>query len=287
VYDPKTEPREFLGLSKGEAVAKACRFFACDESELELAELDSKRVFGLATRVGIVARTVGARRAPREREREREHRRREPEPEISVEPTRDSFARSRESLLQQQADPEIEKFEGGPSSELSPVGEFVRGVVARMGLGDFRISEEADEGVLVISLQGPAVRQIVDFDRRAIEGIKILAGQAALQQEGDAPRRIVIDVESDPDEKEQFLTRLAERAARRATEARRSVALDPMNSRDRRLIHVALRNERRVATMSVGSGRYRQVVVVPDSAPEWEEASQYRKASESNSQFDD
>ena len=40
--------------------------------------------------------------------------------------------------------------------------------------------------------------------------------------------------------------------------------------------------EEGVATMSVGEGQYRQVVVVPESAPEYEEAqNQSRAASES------
>jgi spoIIIJ-associated protein len=45
-----------------------------------------------------------------------------------------------------------------------------------------------------------------------------------------------------------------------------------MNGHDRRVIHVALRDSQEVATMSMGEGRYRQVVVVPKGAPEYEEA---------------
>ena len=45
-----------------------------------------------------------------------------------------------------------------------------------------------------------------------------------------------------------------------------------MNGRDRRIVHLALRDEADVATMSTGEGRYRQVLVVPEGAPEYEEA---------------
>ena len=64
----------------------------------------------------------------------------------------------------------------------------------------------------------------------------------------------------------------AERAARRSVDTKRSVALDPMNARDRRILHMAVRDLDGVATMSVGSGRYRQVVIVPEGSPEYEEA---------------
>ena len=83
--------------------------------------------------------------------------------------------------------------------------------------------------------------------------------------------------------KEQFLARaekcfkqrdfpVAERAVKRARETGRSIALDPMNSRDRRAIHIVVREMSGVATMSIGEGRYRQVLVVPEGAPEYEEA---------------
>ena len=49
-----------------------------------------------------------------------------------------------------------------------------------------------------------------------------------------------------------------------------------MNAKDRRAIHIALREEDGIATMSIGDrGDYRQVVVVPEGAPEYEEARQY------------
>jgi hypothetical protein len=45
-----------------------------------------------------------------------------------------------------------------------------------------------------------------------------------------------------------------------------------MNGKDRRILHVTLKDIEAVATMSVGEGRYRQVVVVPEGADEYEEA---------------
>jgi spoIIIJ-associated protein len=83
---------------------------------------------------------------------------------------------------------------------------------------------------------------------------------------------VVVDVEGDGESRESLLVSLAERVARRARSSGRAVALDPMNPRDRRTIHVALRDEDGIATMSVGEGRYRQVVVVPEGAPEYEDA---------------
>jgi spoIIIJ-associated protein len=99
-----------------------------------------------------------------------------------------------------------------------------------------------------------------------------VVNQAAHRSGEEDRQRVVVDVEGDGESRESLLVSLAERVARRARSSGRAVALDPMNPRDRRTIHVALRDEDGIATMSVGEGRYRQVVVVPEGAPEYEDA---------------
>jgi spoIIIJ-associated protein len=145
-----------------------------------------------------------------------------------------------------------------------------------MGLGPFEISENSEGEYVVYELRGRAAEELGSGDGRGVDALQLLANQYAVRAMDEAPR-IVVDAEGDAERREVFLNRLAERAGRRAQDTRRSVALDPMNGRDRRMIHVALRDFEGVATMSIGSGRYRQVVVVPEGSPEYEEA---RRSSE-------
>ena len=168
---------------------------------------------------------------------------------------------------------------GTARGELGPVGDYVKGLIERMGLGSFTIERVAQEGVEVFRIDGAASGGLTGGDGRTPDAIQLLANQAASLSNDDAPR-IVIDVEGNHERREAFLFRVAERAAARARETGRTVALDPMGPRDRRSIHVALRDATDVATMSVGEGSYRQVMVVPEGAPEYEGA---RSASEGSS----
>jgi spoIIIJ-associated protein len=160
---------------------------------------------------------------------------------------------------------------GTPKGDLGPVGEFVLGVVERMDLGPFEVTESEEGRFVVYQLAGAAAEELTAADSRATEAIQLLANQAAGRL-SDEPKRVVVDAEGDRERREEFLGRMAERAARRAKDTTRAVALDPMNARDRRGIHMALREMEGVATMSVGEGRYRQVVVVPEGADEYDEA---------------
>ena len=167
---------------------------------------------------------------------------------------------------------------GHAEGDLSPIGEYVLGIIEAMGLGDFELSETEEDDFLVMQLEGPAIDQLASDDR-ALGALQLLANQAARRSDED-PKRVVLDCDAESEQRESFLERQVGRAASRAKETGRSVALDPMNGRDRRALHVAVRAIDGVITMSIGSGRYRQVVIVPEGAPEYEEAAQAAEEAE-------
>jgi len=147
-----------------------------------------------------------------------------------------------------------------------------------MGLGSFEISESKDGEMIVLQVKGPAGQALSSGQGRTVDALQLLVNQVSARISPDR-QRVVIDVEGDAEAREEFLGKLAERVAKRALQTGRAVALDPMNGRDRRLIHMALRDRDDVATMSEGEGRYRQVVVVPENSDEFEDAlAQSRRA---------
>jgi len=160
---------------------------------------------------------------------------------------------------------------GSVSGELGEIGQFLLGTIERMELGPFEISESKEGEMIVLQVKGSAAQTLSSGQGRTVDALQLLVNQVSARVSPER-QRVVIDVEGDADAREEFLGKLAERVAKRALQTGRPVALDPMNGRDRRLIHVALRDREDVATMSEGEGRYRQVVVVPDSSDEFEDA---------------
>jgi spoIIIJ-associated protein len=81
----------------------------------------------------------------------------------------------------------------------------------------------------------------------------------------DLERRahIVIDVEGYKARRETLLRRLAKRMAEQAVQRGRTVSLEPMPPHERRIIHLALRDNPNVTTESVGEGDRRKVTIVP------------------------
>src|SRR5690606_33591887 len=77
---------------------------------------------------------------------------------------------------------------------------------------------------------------------------------------------IVVDVEGYKARREESLHKLAERMAQKAIQSGRTVTLDPMPPNERRVIHVALRDDTRVETESIGTGDNRRVTIIPTNS---------------------
>jgi spoIIIJ-associated protein len=73
----------------------------------------------------------------------------------------------------------------------------------------------------------------------------------------------VIDVEGYRQRREQALSRLADRMARKVAKSKRAMSLEPMPPHERRIIHMTLRDDRYVTTESTGEGNRRKVRIIP------------------------
>ena len=65
------------------------------------------------------------------------------------------------------------------------------------------------------------------------------------------------------DRRRQSLSNLANRVAQRVVKTGRSIELEPMNPRERRLVHITLAESGDVYTESSGIGEGRRVVILP------------------------
>lgn len=82
-----------------------------------------------------------------------------------------------------------------------------------------------------------------------------------VNKESDAYIRVKVDTENYRERRKETLEALAKNIAYKVKRTRRSVALEPMNPYERRIIHSALQNDRYVETHSEGEEPYRKVVI--------------------------
>jgi spoIIIJ-associated protein len=74
---------------------------------------------------------------------------------------------------------------------------------------------------------------------------------------------LMVDVEHYRTRRERTLTDLARRMADQVRKSGESVALEPMPANERRIVHLALRDDAEVFTESIGQGERRKVTIFP------------------------
>lgn len=140
--------------------------------------------------------------------------------------------------------------------------------VLRMVLSHFdaegaEINEyEGDEGEILLDVVGGNLAVLIGRRGHTLEALQILVSTITHKRLGNH-YPITIDVESYKHRQRQKIESMAYSAANRADRQDRDIQLRPMNPYERRLVHMALRDDERVETFSVGTDPNRCVVVRP------------------------
>jgi spoIIIJ-associated protein len=130
------------------------------------------------------------------------------------------------------------------------------------------ISPEADIKVqpqnngVRYNIEGGASGILIGKRGQTLEAIQVLVDKAVRRRNGHQIR-VTIDVEGYLMNKEANLVRTAERVAKRVKSKNRPASVGFMNAQDRRIIHLALKDDQAVRTQSVGDGNYRKLMVYP------------------------
>ncbi len=147
-------------------------------------------------------------------------------------------------------------------------GETVMELLQRMGIrGDVETSwgETDEEGrirPLLVDIHGDDLNVLIGRRGKTLYALQYIT-RLILGKELKRPVAVVIDVEGYRARKEKQLRLLAHRMAQQALETGRTMSLEPMAPNERRIIHIELRDDPNVNTVSVGEGDRRKVTIVP------------------------
>ncbi len=174
-------------------------------------------------------------------------------------------------------------------ADYAAIRSFLTGLLDRMGVSaDMEITPRANGGVNV-NLTGSAMGAIIGRRGETLDAIQHLTNYV-VNKDNEKHLRVSVDAEAYRSKREESLTHLAEKMAEKAIKYKRSMALEPMNSYERHVIHTALQNYEGVTTSSTGVEPNRRVVVAyvrpekPVGKPERSEARAARPSAKAEEQ---
>ena len=125
--------------------------------------------------------------------------------------------------------------------------KFLRDVFKTMNLEVQIERGESEEGVL-FQLIGENLGILIGKHGQTLDSLQYLANLAANRGLSENRARIIIDIENYRSRREETLVRLAGHLAEKACRIGEEVHLEPMNRHERKIIHMALQDNRRVNT---------------------------------------
>lgn len=130
-------------------------------------------------------------------------------------------------------------------------------------VGEVTIDEyEGDEGELILDITGDDLAVLIGRHGKTLEALQFLVSSITVRTIGFR-YPVVVDVEGYKARQREKLETLARNYAARAVTKHRNQKMHPMTPYERRLVHIALRDDPRVTTASEGEGAARHVVVIP------------------------
>ena len=146
------------------------------------------------------------------------------------------------------------------NADYAAIRSFLTGLLERMNVkADIEISPR-DNGGINVNLSGNGMGAIIGRRGETLDAIQHLTNYV-VNRGSDKHMHISVDAENYRSKREESLTHLAEKMAEKAIKYKRSMALEPMNSYERHVIHTALQNYEGVTTSSTGVEPNRRVVV--------------------------
>ncbi len=144
---------------------------------------------------------------------------------------------------------------------------FVRTLTKNMQMSvDVNLAPNDGEGSpdeIRIEIEGPDAARVIGKKGNVLDAVQYLTARVIVRP-GAARRHVIVDAEGYRARYEDQLGDMARRLAQRAATEGRVITFDPMSARERRIVHIALRDIKGVRTESLGEEPQRRVQIIPD-----------------------
>ncbi len=165
---------------------------------------------------------------------------------------------------QTQGTPEAPRpLEPGEAANANAIVEdFLGGLLVHLGSG-YKVAARIRDDNVHAEITGGDSGRIIGREGRTLASIEFLANTVLTKELGASAPRVNVDAAGYKRRHEERLLEVARRAAARVRKSGEAFEMEPMNASDRRIIHIALREDAFVSTESVGEGAERRTIIKP------------------------
>lgn len=161
--------------------------------------------------------------------------------------------------------------ERAPAEPLSPelqaqlesdIREFCKDLCERITGENVTVTSNMTEGKLKLEVDNAAIANIIQTNTKFVESLEHILRKKPRNLKQELPFRIFIDAQGSRKGREEELARIAREKAEEVVSTGQKCVLDYKSAADRKIIHMALENDSRVYTKSIGNGPSRKLMIL-------------------------
>ena len=255
------EYREFSAKTVDDAITEACEAFMVisDRLDYEIVSNGSTGFLGIASKPAVIRARVKDENEKADEVKAQE--KKEEKTEIKKEEKKEVKAEvTPEKKEEDKVQPKAASTVNGDEL-VAKANAFLKDVFDAMKMEvNLNTKFVPEENILNVELSGDEMGVLIGKRGQTLDSLQYLISLVVNRDTQDYIH-VKVDTENYRERRKATLENLAKNISYKVRKTRQSVALEPMNPYERRIIHSALQNDRYVTTHSEGDEPFRRVVV--------------------------
>ncbi|MCW8801597.1 MAG: Jag N-terminal domain-containing protein [Desulfobacter sp.] len=141
---------------------------------------------------------------------------------------------------------------------------------------DAHVEAIAQENKLTLQIKGGNTGILIGRKGQTLDAMQFLTDKI-INRQSESRVRVKVDIEGYMETRKANLKHLALKMAEKAKKTGRPATINQMSAQDRRIVHLALKDDAQVRTQSMGDGYYRRLVIFPKKRNSYRGKKRFKK----------
>ena len=243
------ETYEFEGKTDQDAIENACRQLELTKDQMDIVILEpgSAGIFGLVgSRKAKIKVTV---------------KQKEPQP-VEAETVEEAEA---VAAVPEDVPPVTDPVTTAPNTredEIAIAKEALENILALIPMEGITVTGKVEDGSVNLNIDGDKTGLLIGRKGKTLDALQFIVNKI-VNKSLEKRSRVVVDSENYRRRRQEFLVQMALKMGDKAKKIKRPVATNLLNPHDRRIVHLALRDDSELGTKGKGEGILKKVVIIP------------------------
>jgi spoIIIJ-associated protein len=146
--------------------------------------------------------------------------------------------------------------------EIAIAKEALENIMALIPMEGITVTGKLEDGSIKLNIEGDKTGLLIGRKGKTLDALQFIVNKI-VNKSLEKRSRVIIDSENYRLRRQEFLVQMALKMGDKAKKIKRPVATNLLNPHDRRIVHLALRDDDELGTKGKGEGILKKVVIIP------------------------